>query len=538
MLLRRIFTLAALVVGLGASSLEAQSSRSTPLSGGLYLNLSPKGQKALSSEFHTILSQNGIAVEEIAIPEYVYESPEALTAEDFPPAFHESIAKLRKIFEEWLVGFEWSDPRPRLQAGPILVNHKGLEINLRVIPSQQRDEVRLRLDVQLHKLRVVVERIRLSDLNNDFLGEMGADQYTLSSGANSQPLKLSLIVSTQIHQGRLAWKLESMKSNLQDLDLIASFQRPLILPEVELRVGTRSHKLNTTTLEAKLLAVHPSIIEKAKVFASKYMEDELIEKLDSMPRESIDLSQLGETNTFSPPGAPKGLPQRQFFHWRLVPDGVSSLASNLRVAFAVDLWDPVALHSPPIDPSSMAREAPSFSDRDADVDLDLILNQGFLNRVVQLSFARKYFEKHELEPGEIIRFKSPPKLWIPRNSGVRDMELLLDFEAPLKGLQKFLVGSAVHIKVPVKTRFEKGPEGFQLKMLRLDVDRLWINPNNGIRFKGQVEKAVREKFAKLNADWKAKPSVLIDSMPVPDAFMGLGLKVRDIRTDPAGYVHF
>lgn len=537
MILKRLSSILSLVVLIFSVSAAADSNR--PLANGIYVNLSPKGQKTLSGDFKSILSQSGISLDEIVLPEYVYESPKALSVEDFPPQFHEPIQKLRKIFEEWLLGFEWSDPRPHLEAGPLRIAHRSLNIDFRVLPSQSLDELNVQLSVQLERMKLTVDRVRLKDLNNDFLGEMGMDDYTFTSAEDSVPLKFQVLVRAKVVRGALVWQLDSLRSNLSAIKLEARFKRPLILPEVELRIGSRTHKLNTQTLEEKLIAIHPTIIERAKVFASAYIEKDLVEKIQQMPRDPIDLSSLAEANTFAPPGAPATLPQGQFFNWKLVPDAIYSSGSNLRFGFAVSLWDPVNRNAPAIDPNAMASGLPASIPQDANVDLDLMLNQGFMNRVVQLSFARRYFERHELEPGEIIRFKTPPRLTVPRGIGARDMELSLDFEAPLAGLKKFFVGDAVHIKIPVRARFESGPKGFQLKMVRLEVERMWINPDTVNRlFLGMVKNGVEKKFNKLNEVWSKNPSVLIEALPVPDSALGLDLKVKDIRTDPSGYVHF
>jgi hypothetical protein len=511
------------------------------LSQGIYIDISPKGQESLSGEFQNLLSSNGISLDELVLPEYIYESDKAWEIVDFPEGIQDSVLKIKNIFEEWLLGFQWVDPWPRIEAGPLLVSNKSLGVKLRVLHPRQTENLRIQIGLELKNFKFEVDRVRLQDLNNDFIGLIGVDKYTLVSLPDSPNFKVNVVLQARIDDGLLTWKLESLKSNLSELKLQASFNRPLILPEVEIRVGTRRHLLNNEALEARLVALQPELIQKIQAFGSEWIENDLIEVVDQMPREALDLARLGETSTFAPPGAPKDLPAAQFFHWKLVPESLSNARRSLRLGLAVNLWDPVNTKMPPIDPRAGARDKPTTQPDDSKVDLNLILNQGFLNRVVQLSFARKYFEKHELEPGEYIRFKSPPTLTVPEGLGVHEMELFLDFESPLTGFKGWLVGSAVHVQVPVRARFvaRADNKGFQMNLVSVDISRMWVNPKSvNWPFRGTVEKEVRKKFTTLNAEWAKKPSVLLDQMPVPDSIAGLELDMKDIRTDAAGYVHF
>lgn len=505
-------------------------------------NLSPKGQKVFSSQLHEFLTENGYAIDEVVLPEMSYETKKPLTVADFPIELQEPISKIKNIFEEWFVGFEWNDPQPNIKAGPFVITHSGLKLDMRVLNSPNPKTLRLNLDVQVQRIFFKAEKIRVHDVKNDFLGIMGVNNYVFKSSTNSIPFKANVVLTANADNGVLNWSLESIKSNLKNLSLEAVFDRPLILPEVEVRIGSRTHLLNNKVLEQKLIEAHPKLIEKAKEFASNYIEGDLIKKIAEMPPKPIVLDSVSEVNTFAPPGAPVNSPVADDYRWKLVPSSIMSLDTHLRFEFGVNVWDPKSKVPLPLNIQTTAIESPRLKADDAQFDLSLMVNRGFVNRIVALSFARKYFFEYELEKGEMISFRNSPTVTVPSGVGPREVELNIDFDAHLSGLQKFFVGKpAVHIKAPVRARFVKRKDGagFELHLVAFDMSRVWINPQGINRiFLKNVEKTVTNTFTKLNKDWETKPAILLDKMPVPDSLLGLKLLLKDIKTDSLGFVYF
>ena len=166
-----------------------------------------------------------------------------------------------------------------------------------------------------------------------------------------------------------------------------------------------------------------------------------------------------------------------------------------------------------------------------DADFVFSLNEGVLNRVIQLSSLRGYFDSIETDGGETIKLAKIPYLTLKEETGKMGLEI----EYKVTGLQALAVKNPIHIEFDLNLAFPIDSEGKATMVVEsIDVDSASVDKKYIRFFASKVRKAVKEKLSEVNEDMKGY--VLADEIPIPDDLGGIALQKLATEVDNNGHL--
>lgn len=509
--------------------------------------VSSRGQAYIHQNFEAILFANGFSLREGGFPEWSYQSEEPVSLDRLPPQFEKfnpTFQKIRGILERWVKGFHLNDPRLAVFVRDIQYSAEFSRLGFRADYQALRDlkvdnAVVLVAEAEIPKLRIDVGSMEAGDLNNKFLGKIGVNGFWTATAAKTEPLKIKIPLLVELSP-RKGLRIQVLKftTNLPKVKLGFGFQKPLLLPKVEVIVNGYKMELDHRAIEDDLLKHQSSLVQSLQNFLKGKMEEQIPEMLSAVIEKK--LGDVREVNEMSPPGAPEGKPVRGF-RWGLVPAEVNHTPKSIYLGLGGFFEDPEASHDLPMRGLVQAKGAPALSGKyDGKYDIALALNQGLLNRVLQLSHERGYFRKVSSgKKGEFIRLADAPVFHFD-HKGDREyvkLDLAVDYEP--KGMEKVAIKGPLRVGFTMNVRLQRTANG-GTAMIKdgLDQDSIRID-KSAIRFKffeERVIKGVQEKIAAESLDMKKNPKALVDRFPVPEALFGVPIVTSAFEVLPGGYL--
>src|SRR5690606_1453161 len=146
----------------------------------------------------------------------------------------------------------------------------------------------------------------------------------------------------------------------------------------------------------------------------------------------------------NPPGAPS--PDVAKFVWALSLQEVKYLQGHLQLDLDARFDDTKYGRGITLPQAQMAKGLANLTNqKHPNADLVFSLNQGVLNRVIQLSSERGYFNEIKMDSGEAIKLTKIPYM---NFSGSKGPKMGLEIEYTVTGF------SAVFVKNPIRINFD------------------------------------------------------------------------------------
>ncbi len=527
-----LFTLLALM-GLtntyGASKL--------PLTNAIGLAITPKGQEYFKNNLPALLKSNNIEIGNIYFPgtEVIGEDTKTEDLVD-DPELREVIIKAKEVLNRFFEGLEVDSHRLKLGIEDVLFKAEWEEVAFDVLPpttSELKSNYTAIFSLRLaaKNIQVNVSKIRGSDLNNLWLGELGIDQFEISSKEESRPLEIELNLGFyQEARGKFRIDVLTPNTNLDELILGYEFSSPLILPKVEVQINERKLRLRNEEIEKLLLEEQDNILSRVKTLLQEKMETELPQTLGTIINETLDKG-FKEVNQMNPPGSPSESEPK--FVWALGLQEVKYQQGNLLLDFDARFDDTIRGTGRALPETHMAQAPANLIDsRSASSDFVFSLNQGVLNRVIQLSSERGYFNEIALDSGEAIKLVKTPYISMKGSKGTK---MGLEIEYKVTGFAAVFVKNPIHINFDLNLAFPISNDG-KVKMVvdSIDLDSARVEDKYIRLFASKVRAAVREKLAEVNGDMKGY--MLTDDIPIPDDLGGISLKKTATQVDRNGHL--
>jgi hypothetical protein len=258
-------------------------------------------------------------------------------------------------------------------------------------------------------------------------------------------------------------------------------------------------------------------------------------------------TQIEDINFMVPPGAPANSNDPGFV-WGLTVNKLGLGAQVVGIGLNGFVEDPRNA-SVPLDPQLAARGPVSLAGSDpTKYDLALVINRGMINRILQLSGKRGYFNEIETKPGQKLKMIAAPQIDVdPATAGKDVMEpvvrIRIGLASPVTGLKRTLINGEVKFYVDAVARLVQLP-GEKTMRVRLDtIDGQSLNVVEDsltllgrTLFKGAVEDGIRSELQAATADWGKKPQILPGDLPLPPEVLGQTFKVVSQRMDKNGYL--
>jgi hypothetical protein len=198
----------------------------------------------------------------------------------------------------------------------------------------------------------------------------------------------------------------------------------------------------------------------------------------------------------------------------------------------------------------MARGAANLAGTDPKTyDLAMTINRGLINRILQLSHGRGYFDRLDLGDGETIKLWKAPTVDLDPSAGNSPREFAqlrasIGVESEVSGFMESLATSG-----PVRVTFDiygriypnpTGGKGLRVRADRIDVASVRVERSSlswiGAIFSGSVESAARKKVQAAAAQLAAKPAEIPADIDLPPEFFGQRLQPKGLRVDRNGHL--
>lgn len=525
------------------------------------VNITPRGQNYLSSDFLKILEKNGFALDEGTLPQWKYVASEAIDLDHLPMnmnGYKTTLGQLRDLIQKWFIGFRLKDPKLTVLVKGIhydaKISHFGLRVNPQATGKLNKENaVIVDLEVEIPRLSVSVNRISVTDSNNPELKTMAMNSlkaHMVSSmnakKGKAQTLKFRVPLEVKLNaQNGLTVNALPIQSNLSLIKLDWNYVRPLVLPDIEISVnGAAPMKVNCTEFENELAARRAELSKALLAYLKGFLNEHGSSIVDNMLNTNKFSKVIDEVSTIAPPSAPTAnVPQ---LHWGFVPTGLEVHKNSLNATLTTYVEDPKAPRVIAL-PSDRARGAPDLSAYSPDTyDLAVTVDEQMINRMLQHSFGRGYYTNY-LSVGERITLLEAPSFDVDPSLGnpnlVRLHISLAQVYKPTSTWER--IQAAIAVKNPVRVNFDviarlqMIPEKHQLVigMDHIDLGTVKLDPRSvkaGMFFNTVLKKTM-DKITAINQSIAGKNPPLAEPFELPRAIYGIPINVKTFQADSTGH---
>jgi hypothetical protein len=541
---------ASALAGLSAASVNSASQVNAPapkqVSHAVGLYLTARGQQYFHKHLEDLLFRQGYSLSEGGFDTWEYKATQPLILDHLPgqyEQYHGTLAAVRDIFRRWL-RHTLNDPLIAARIDGIRYQVKfdklGASVDLRSTRTMfpQGGGLVLDFEVEIPSLMVGAPTIRAMDLANQFLGTLGMNGFWAGLHEESAPLRIRVPIVVRLENGVLRNEVLALESNLREVRLDADFDRPLLLPKVQVIVNGKTMTLKQNKVEEALLKHKDRLIAALQSYLADLAEERVPLAVNELVRRSMPTG-LQEVNDMDPPGAETIGPDDKF-KWGMSPEMIHVSNDFLHVGLSGFVNDPKLKVQPPYRPSSARTAFPLLNQENpAQYDVAIALNQDLINRILELSYKRGYFDRIEMQKDTFLKLLDPPRLWVDRN-GPRDRaKVHVRAAQKVSGMETWVVRSPFEFEADIDVRLVLSKKGtLSVNLDRIDeksvrVDKRFIKMG---LFEGLVMSKIRKTVRKGNVGLKSHPRVLIEELPVPREVAGVPIRVKNFQSDSNGFL--
>lgn len=512
----------------------------------IQIQVTPRGMRHFENNLTNILGNVGVNLDEGYFPSMGYTMDKPINPESVS-----SYKQLKDLLSTWLVGFSLNPHLLTMKIGESGYVAKFSRFALVTDESVMKKLGRakgavLAIELELKHLTLSTESILAWDLNNDFLGKAGLENVTITVGDEKTPLKMRLPFYVHMNESHtLEFQALEIDNNLNETGIAIQYQK-LIIPTFAVEVNGKKYYLNNKEVDRLLNLEATTLIDKVRTNLDDFTRKNLPELLNKKAKEYL-AGTLEQIQDMSPPGK-ESWDQRPDFKWGLRLDRID-LNKTLNVDVNAYVEDTLNLKSIPR-PTAQSRDAVSLNILPNDqYDIALSLDRSLVNRVMQLAYERKNFEKIE-SAGTMMRLMAPPTI---------------DFVAPLPGIilspkETFVklhvsienAPNSVFLKEKIILNFDiiaklsqvSDKEGLQLILLKIDEKSMTMNSDflsiagkvlNSV-LRNKVYDGIRDTLRQTSATWAKTQNNIPGSLPLPPEILGIKLDINRLIMDQTGHL--
>lgn len=537
-MLMRVFSNAFLCFALLYGQVATAQER-IPHAVGLYIT--GQGQDYIENNVEEIFFRNGITIDNAYFSNVSVETEEQ-TLEEMLVNQHE----LREIIEtvkenvsRFFIGFDLDKHKFQIQLHEIEFFANWSNVRLSFVKPQFDEFVEnpptmtLKILVQASKVELNIRKADVRDLNHPYLGEYGLDHASLLlDEAFSEPLFVEMTVDVFKNNGAVEFNVQGFDSNISDVKFQSNFRPPLRIPVIEVRINDHVVRINQAEIENLFREKQQEIFRVAQEEAQNYLNTEAKDLINSLIAEKVT-NGLIEVNQMDPPGAPEGAITPKF-EWGLNLSDVDMEGDLVHVGLEGFVRDPLIKTTPNLASKLVAKQAPSLAQEYLNGhDMIMSLNQGFINKIIQLSRERGYFAKVDLEDGESIKMTKMPELILNGNASPH---LAVELEYNVTGFSAVFVKNPIRISFNLNVDLAVNPATQKAELVSQGVDiNSVVLPERYIRmFASKVRAETKKTIEEMQKDLTGM--VLVDEFPIPASLFGIELQVSKTRADRSGHM--
>lgn len=507
---------------------------------GVYIT--PMGQNKIFRNVDKILEGNGLSVNEAYFHHQHFEMEEQPLEKMLPKegALREAALKIKETLQRFLMGLRFNDHKFSIDLEEIDLNIDWQDLRIELDPiAKMTGKLKFKLILEAKGINLNVGKFRAQDLNNDILGSVGIDDFSLFLAEDSVPLRFEIPVSI-VNNRQRGPKVEvgQVFSNILDTFLDGEMRGPVLLPQIEIHINGRVITANYDEIEEMLKSNNDRIVSAVKDSLHGWVNDDAAKLFNEEIAKQTSEGLFKEVNVMSPAGAPDDQIVAPF-QWGIKFKEYDFVGDSIHLTldgYAKDgIVGPLAMEQ-----AHLATRLPLAHRIAQNHDFVLSVNEGFINRIVQLSYARGYFNDFTTAKGEKYKIAKVPVFKLKNSGTDSPARLSVELEYTVTGVGAALVRNPIRINFDMKLDFpvENGKTKIiatEIDMDSVHVDKKYIRNFLGIAsWSGVVMPRVRNEFKEAQND--VRGMVLADDFPLPDTMAGIPLYIKGTKVDPNGHL--
>lgn len=515
------------------------------------VRITPRGMNYFDKELNSILGNLGVKLDEGYFPAMSFSAEKPINPEDYRDKHPEAVQvykQLRSLLTQWLVGFSLNDHRPTIAIGEsgYIANFSrfGLVADENLMRAiGKTDGAVLAIELEIKRMTVSTQSVLAWDLENEFLGKAGFQEVTLAAGAEESPLKVRLPFFIRMTaEGSLEFEALEVQNNFDQIPVEIKYKE-LVVPTFAVEVNGKKFFLNNDQLDRMFRSQAPFMLEKIRENLAVFAREQLPGMLNAKAKEFFT-GQLEQVQDMLPPGqAPEDL--RPAFKWGLQLQRIN-LRESLNISLTGYVEDPINSLSKP-KKSDSSRGLPSFNHLPSHTyDIALSLDRSLVNRILQLSFERKNFERIEQSDGTVLKLMAPPRIdYMKAPAGVvqKPTEAFVKLRVAVENKPgTIFLKKTVVVEFDIVTKLRQLPDksGMQLLLHSIDTNSLYLDDKYlslaGRLVKRKVREGVQKELKEISAGWATKEESIPGALPLPPQILGIHLDINRVAMDPNGHI--
>ncbi len=534
------------------------------------LQITPRGMEIFKTKLKSlIVTTADFDPSDVSFDPFEKKFDKPIPWDDFKlsPANRQILDQTKKFLSELLIGFSLNEVQPW-----ILVGGSQFEARFSRFALVTDEELLhllgkttgavLALEVEVQEAKISADSVKVFDLNNHlFKKPFGMTDLSVKiAGKNKKPLKVRLPFYVNITpDSTLHFEAIRVESNLSTVDIEPGYTQ-ILSPSISLTIDDKTYQVNPKKLDSLFESGKPMMVEKLKSFLSDFAQTELPRILN----EKVQASMVKKLEEVQPLSAPGSLDKEDRFFYGLQLGQINqdkALYLNMN-AYVED--DPSHPHAKPR-AQDKSRGAPSFTLVDPSAyDCGVSVDRGFINRLLQLSFERKFFEKIPINSGSTLRLTAVPtvdsistttplKVDPQADPKQTQIKIQISLQVPaglVQGIQKLAISDHFEMSIQALAQLKEmpfpacgdfpGDKGISIMLTKLNLDSLvvddkWLTPI-GKLFRNKVNSSIRSSLAEISAPWQSQGQSIGGCFIPPKEVIGLKLDVAQLGMDPHGHL--
>lgn len=528
----------------------------------IQVQITPRGMKYFDTRLSEILGNLGIKLDEGYFPAFSVAALQPIDPEDYRDSHPEEVKmylQVRELLTKWFVGFSLNNHQPVVEIGEsgYVANFKrfGLvtdEFLMRALGKT--DGAVLAVELEIEQMTVATNSVVVWDVQNQFTNKndpkhpeklkVGLEDLSISTGDTGQnvPLKIRLPFYVRMNGDMLEFEALKLENNIDSVPLSLKYKK-LIVPTFSVEINGNRFFLNNAELDRYLTNKVPVILEKVREHLADFATKQLPGILNKKAKQVLSGS-LEQVQNIIPPGK-EAYDTRPDFKWGLKLQQIN-LNNSLKIDLTTYVEDPINSKSVP-KTAHASRGATSFNLIPSNLyDIGLSVDRALINRIMQLGFERKNFEKIQQKDGSYLKLTSAPTIdFVKTPTGEIEVPgetfIKLHVAVENKPDSIFLKDTIiVDFDIIAKLRQRSDKSGMQILLHSIDTNSMQMDDSYfsfaGRLVKDKVRQGVRDKLRENSAKWKTTEESLPGGFPLPPKILGLQLDINRVVMDPNGHL--
>lgn len=543
---------------MGVTSLQAQAMDADPymtqehlLNNAVQLHVTNRGMKLFDTKLSKILGNLGVKLDEGYFPALSYTFEKPINPDDYAKENGDAVnmyKQVRDLLTKWLVGFSLNDHRPTIEIGEsgFVANFSRFSlVTDRALMEKlgKREGAILAIELEVKHLTIGTNSVKVWDVDNEFLGKIGAEDVSLAAGDEKNPLKIRLPFYLRMNAyGHLEFEALEVENNLNSIPVSLEYKK-LLVPTFAIEINGKKFLLNNAEIDKLFVEQAPAILTSVRENLGNFARNQLPAMLNEKAKQLLT-GNLDQVQNMVPPGKEPN-DNRPDFKWGLRLQNIG-LKESLNVDLGAYAEDPINPRSTPR-PIDKSRGAVTWGlIPQTNYDIGLSLDRGLINRIMQLSFERRNFERIAMSDGSTLRMmaaplidyvKAPVAMPLKGNETFVKLRVSVENKPDSIFLKEKIV---VDFDIIAKLRQMADKSGMQLVLYSIDPETLAMDDKYfslaGKLLKGKVREGIKDKLREQCAGWKNKDEAIPGAFPLPPEILGIKLDINRVVMDPKGHL--